>query len=402
MILANAPVAYVFKGERECGTIRRTAEGSVFEYLPSYLLESEDTAPSIATTIRRTQSVHPVRGVNLLPFFANLLPEGWILQTVAGRLKTSRDDLLSLLVEVGRDTVGDVWLSWEKKPKQQSDTQWDLSQYTFDRILEDQYGDPNRPVESVSIPGVQDKVSANRITLPGRIKHAPEAILKLNRSPDRFPLLIENEHFFMTLAKSCGLSVAKTRIVRDAEGSVGLWVERFDRKDGKRLHQEDGCQIMGIYPADKYNVSARDIARGLKSVCRTWAQEVLSFIELYAFCFLIVNGDLHAKNISVLEQGRGMLRLSPAYDLLSTLPYKDDRMALKMDGRDANLKGWHLIEFGVREGVPEAATRFQIEKLLRAFKSRYQKVEQVGFDAKQTRYLLQEMDRRGARLSEFS
>ncbi len=339
--------------------------------------------------------------MNLLPFFANLLPEGWILQTVAGRLKTSRDDLLSLLVEVGRDTVGDVWLSWNEKPRPQPDSSWDLSKSTFDQILEEQYGDPSLPIESVSIPGVQDKISANRITLPGKLRNSPEAILKFNRNQDRLPNLIESEHFFMGLARSCGLATAKTRIVRDVEGTAGLWVERFDRQDGKRIHQEDGCQILNIYPADKYNVSARDVAQGLKEVCRTWPQEVALFIELYAFCFLIANGDLHAKNVSVLETGKGLLRLSPAYDLLSTLPYKDDRMALRLDGRDANFKGRYLLEFGSRLGVPEAAIRFQLDRLLRAFKSRYERVELAGFDAKLTRHLLREMERRATRLSDF-
>jgi serine/threonine-protein kinase HipA len=399
----DSPPAYVFKGHRLCGTILRTTDGSVFTYSSSYLAEPETTAPSIATTIPKSQVEHAVRGVNLLPYFANLLPEGWILQTVASRLKTSRDDLLSLLVAVGGDTIGDVWVSWDKNPKATQRESWSLADSTFDDILTEQYGDPLKPIEWVSIPGVQAKVSANRITLPGRLKNAPEAIIKINLDPKKLPHLIENEQFFMTLAKSCGLPTPRTRIIHDAAGAAGLWIERFDRSgDGNRIHQEDGCQILGIYPAEKYNTSARAIGYGIKQVCRTWAKEILHFIELYAFSILIGNGDLHAKNVSVLESPQGLLRLSPAYDLLSTLPYKDDRMALKLNGRDANFKGRYLLEFGESLGVPSAATRFRLEKLLRAFGSRYAGISKIGFDERQTASLITEIQRRANRLSDFT
>ena len=57
-----------------------------------------------------------------------------------------------------------------------------------------------------------------------------------------------------------------------------------------------------------------------------------------AYSYLIGNGDLHARNVSLLVQPNGRIVLAPAYDLLSTVPYGDRRLALKVEGRDDNVK----------------------------------------------------------------
>jgi serine/threonine-protein kinase HipA len=46
---------------------------------------------------------------------------------------------------------------------------------------------------------------------------------------------------------------------------------------------------------------------------------------------LIGNGDAHAKNFSLLHDHSGALRLAPLYDLMSTLYYGDDRLAMYID-----------------------------------------------------------------------
>ena len=46
---------------------------------------------------------------------------------------------------------------------------------------------------------------------------------------------------------------------------------------------------------------------------------------------LIGNGDAHAKNFSLLHHPSGALGLAPLYDLLSTLYYGDDRLAMYVD-----------------------------------------------------------------------
>lgn len=63
---------------------------------------------------------------------------------------------------------------------------------------------------------------------------------------------------------------------------------------------------------------------------------------------MIGNGDLHAKNVSLLWTD--VVSLNPAYDLLSTLPYPhlSPNMALLLEGKDVNFKVDDFVAFGER------------------------------------------------------
>ncbi len=398
--------AFVFCGEEYAGTLERTREGAVFAYDDAYLDRPEKLAPSIASSMPRSRKEHKTSGVNLHPFFANLLPEGWVLQAVAARTKVARDDLLSILVAIGRDTIGDVWLDWSREPEVPLKKEWDLRTATFEEILSEQYGVSSKRLEAVSIPGFQEKISANRITITQVRAKGHPAIIKLNLNPDKYPMLVQNEMFFMEMARTCGIPVPKVKIIFDAAGSAGLWVERFDREmtpDGtaKRLHQEDICQILELYPGDKYNVSARDAVNALQEVCPAWKADALHFLRLYAFSYIIGNGDLHGKNISVLARKGGIWSLSPGYDLLTTVPYKDRSMAIHLLGRKANIRGRDLVKFGALFEIPEPAIRDMLAKLTAKAVPFVAQVDSIGFDKKSGEFLAKDMGTRLATLGEY-
>ena len=223
-------------------------------------------------------------------------------------------------------------------------------------------------------------------------------ILKLN-PPDK-ELLVENEFFFMSMARACEVDVAKAQLVHDRDGVAGLMVERFDRiREGRRwrgVHQEDACQFLDRYPGDKYRVSTSDIARGLDR-CDSPVAECARLIELVAFSYLVGNGDLHAKNVSVSTRG-GALQLSPVYDLLSSRPYRDLKLALKFDGRDDNVKRADLIAFGKRFGVAQAAVEARLNKLVERAAPFIPRVKAIGYDARVTKQLSEFMKKRLADL----
>jgi serine/threonine-protein kinase HipA len=56
-----------------------------------------------------------------------------------------------------------------------------------------------------------------------------------------------------------------------------------------------------------------------------------SLLRAVTLNVVIGNGDAHAKNFSLLHDRGGALRLAPLYDLLSTLMYSDDRLAMYID-----------------------------------------------------------------------
>jgi serine/threonine-protein kinase HipA len=65
-------------------------------------------------------------------------------------------------------------------------------------------------------------------------------------------------------------------------------------------------------------------------------------------CCAIENGDAHLKNFAVLyENAQSVVRLAPAYDLVSTTVYRTrDVMALELAGTKAFPERSRLIAFG--------------------------------------------------------
>ncbi len=106
-----------------------------------------------------------------------------------------------------------------------------------------------------------------------------------------------------------------------------LAVKRFDRTSDGPVHMEDFAQVFGVSP-DKYeHVNYKGIASVLG--IETGEADVAEFIRRLVFSTLIGNTDMHLKNWSLIYPDRRTPILSPAYDLLSTIPYiADDKMAL--------------------------------------------------------------------------
>ena len=384
--------ADVFKGSERVGELARSEHGASFGYTSEYVAaHAGDPLRSVAFALPVRVEPYQVFGTNLHTFFAGLLPEGLRLRALVRSLKTSEDDLFSLLLASGGDAVGDVAIAASgAAPKEQgpvADT-GKLGALSFRALLAESLryeaggGD-------VAIAGVQPKVSASMISFPVRALHKRRAhILKL--SPSEFPRLVENEQFFMRLAKAVGIEVAETRIVHDRDGEAGLLVDRFDRVPDKsgvlhKLHQEDACQLLDRYPADKYRISLADVSRALE-VCSAPVAERLKLLRLQAYSFLIANGDLHGKNVSVRVLG-GRVELTPAYDLLSTLPYGDRALALALEGRDDKLKASHFVTFGERVGVRARATERMLDVLCTGVIAALPRLSEIGLAASKQAHL---------------
>lgn len=398
----DVSVAEVWRESTHVGSITRTAYGSIFEYTTDFFEQKKTMPGGIALHLpysrRRTETL----GTNLHTYFAGLLPEGLRLRVLVEHTKTSEDDLLSLLVAAGTDTVGDLSVIPHGQPfpepaprKVKLEPESVLFSELFAQSL------PLMGTESTepTVPGVQEKISASTISFPVSSSGQRDYILKLN--PRGKPELVRNEHFFMDMAKQCGLRVATTRLVHDRDRNSGLLVARFDRvwlkteRRMRRVHQEDACQFLDRYTNDKYRLTCADIAEGLRENCAAPVPELARFLLLVAFSYLIGNGDLHAKNVSILADGPGEgFRLSPAYDLLTTLPYGDHRMALKFEGRDDNFRRAHFIAFGERYGVNAKAVSVMLDKLCTRAEPWLERLEEIGFDARRTDFLRRTMHKR--------
>jgi serine/threonine-protein kinase HipA len=329
------------------------------------------------------------------PFFAGLLPEGVRLGVVTSSTKTSADDHLTLLLAIGADAVGNVRVVpagvQPARPLAMFEPERDTDfRAVFAKLTGSVDADP------VGLAGVQPKVSAAMLSAPALTRSGP-AILKLN--PVQYPLVVENEHFFMTMAAACGLRVATTSLLHDAEGRTALLVTRFDRAGSKRIAQEDACQVAGIYPASKYRIKTETAITALADACGRGSGSkpaaVLELLKTVVFSWLIGNGDLHGKNLSIYNPD-GVWQPTPGYDLLCTQPYTRwrDPMALNLYGRANRLTRADFLGAGERIGLRPRATTRMIDAIVDAAQDWPDKCGEIGFDDRQTKLLAQMLRRR--------
>lgn len=266
----------------------------------------------------------------LQPFFSNLLPEGALRDFLAQRDGLNAMREFPMLAALGSDLPGAI------------------RAVQADRDITAQpVADGARPEEGhyrFSLAGVQLKFSALKshgnnggLTIPVG-GEGGGWIVKLPST--RLPEIPENEYAMMRLAGQLGIEIPEIELVRlDAinglpegitrYGDKAFAIRRFDRSAEGPIHTEDFAQVYRLYPEAKYDkASYRALLAALAT--ETDAASVDQFVRRLTFSVLIGNGDMHLKNWSLIYPDRRTPRLSPAYDLLSTVPYlPGDEAALK-------------------------------------------------------------------------
>ncbi|MDI9916320.1 type II toxin-antitoxin system HipA family toxin [Rhodococcus sp. IEGM 1379] len=383
--------ADVYINDTPVATLTRNTDDSIqFDYNAATPTNSSIRSHSVSWSLLIDGHYPVVTTAGAVPpFFAGLLPEGVRLGAVVSSTKTSVDDHLTLLLAVGADMIGNVRVvptgttPPERLPMFSPERDTDFRNI-FGRLAGSVDEDP------VALAGVQPKVSANMWSVPTSTASGP-AILKLT-PPTGFPSLSENEHFFMEMAAACGLRVPRTRLLHDAVGRSALLVERFDRVNGRRIAQEDACQVSGLYPASKYRLKTETAITTLTDACTdgggSKAAATLELLRTVAFSWLIGNGDLHGKNLSIYAPDE-IWQPSPAYDLLSTQPYTgwNDPMAMNLYGRANRLTRSNFIDAGHKLGLRERAVTRMLDALVNAAQGWPERCTEIGFDRRTTELL---------------
>lgn len=387
-------VADVYKAGVLAATLRRTRGGVVFEYTSEHLAAGRRP---VATTLPLSPDPLTTPAGAVPPFFAGLLPEGRRLIALRSAVKTSADDELSLLIAVGADTVGDVQVVAHGAPPSRPAPRVDVADWSQVRFV-DLVREDAAHLDLAALPGVQTKVSAATIAVPA----AGLFILKLD--PPEYPHVVANEAFFLKAAAVSGLTAAEGEVVVDAEGRHGLLVRRFDRVvDGDAVTpraQEDACQALGRYPADKYNLTAETVLGGLVRLARARPVAGRDLVAQVAFAYLTGNGDQHAKNLSMAQASSGEWRVTPAYDTPTTYVYGDTTMALSIDGRRReDITRASFLRLGASVGVPERAVAKVLDRLCDRVDGWIDGVGELPFDDRRLHKLARLIQDRRAKLS---
>ncbi len=318
---------------QQIGIINRLAGDShIFSFTQDYIDNPKRSTLSLSFMKQGGGLITGTRAYNLRlpPFFSNLLPEGHLRAYLAQKANVKPEREFYLLSELGADLPGALTAVPLEIDEHAGEYTTDENHFEKDHALH------------FSLAGVQLKFSAvaeasGGLTIPAN-GMGGSWIIKL--PSNRFPSVTENEFVMLALARAVGIKLPQNRLIdineirglpRDVLSMQGkaLAVERFDRgANGKRIHMEDFAQVFGLLPEDKYQKrSYANIAAVL------WAEtneaQTYEFFRRLVFSIVIGNADMHLKNWSLLYPDGRTPVLSPAYDLISTIPYiHDDGLAL--------------------------------------------------------------------------
>ncbi|HEX3464795.1 MAG TPA: HipA domain-containing protein [Candidatus Elarobacter sp.] len=348
---------------RFVGTITNLAsDHNLFAFSDEYANDASAPVLSLGFFNAERKLSVPVRTphVRLLPFFANLLPEGHLRSYLARRAGVNPARDFPLLWLAGEDLPGAVVVSHADGLTTPPDDP-DVTAVTEAEAE----NDPG--LLKFSLAGVQLKFSAileadGGLTIP---VHGVDGDWMVKMPSPTYARVPENEHAMLHFAARVGIDVPEhhlvdTSTVRNLPAEVrsdlgrAMSIKRFDRTPDGRVHIEDFNQIFGQYPADKYKyASYGNMLAGIWQVLGE--EQTREFVRRLIFNAAIGNGDMHLKNWSVIYRDTRTPALAPAYDYVSTIVYvPNDKLALSI----AKTRSWsdisdELLErFARRAGVP--------------------------------------------------
>lgn len=176
----------------------------------------------------------------------------------------------------------------------------------------------------------------------------------------------EVEYIFYKMAVKCGIVMEKCRLL-PIEGKNHFLTERFDRKEGGKLHTATLQALNGE------TVSYEQMLR----VCRKMKlpyKDIEQIFRRAAFNYLAGVCDDHDKNTSFSLSQDGDWHLAPEYDVTFTVNFMNrfigDRHAMTLSGQNRKVSRDELLSFAEAGDIKNAAIILQeISDAVSAFES---------------------------------
>lgn len=325
----------VWIGHRLIGWLDHTRSGVRFTYEPGTVERVGLGRPLISMSMPTSNRPYIDRVARA--FFDGLLPEGEARRIIAYDLRLPEADTFGLLRALGRDCAGALSLIGDGEAPsvtQPITTLPPLSADSLHTLIRNLRFNPLGVDDNVrvSLAGVQEKLVL--AALPGGRWALPTAsVASTHILKPAVPELTDgarNEVLCLRFAAHCGVPAAAATVDRLGGRDV-LVVERFDRVVGvdgvvSRLHQETACQALAVpvgATVRKYEDAGGPSLRAIATVLRRWAgPEQLEFLlQQLTVNMMVGNADAHAVNTSFMIDDDGGVRISPMYDVFSTLVY---------------------------------------------------------------------------------
>lgn len=365
---------------QEIGALTHYSGGkNIFVFSPDYAALTKNERQTFTMTQLANEqylSQPLISSQRLAPVLSNLLPEGALRDWMAHTLKVHVDNEFPLMAHMGKNLPGALQaepISAGNVPKWAIDHREQVEAVQVD--VEHSQG-------KFSLAGVQMKFSSvknkdGRFNI-GQDGNSDSWIIKTPSTVHKY--VPYNEYTVMRLAEVVGVDIPEIKLVEltqlDNLPDIQLpneihayAIKRFDRQEGQRVHTEDFAQVFQVYSHEKYKkFNYEQIANAMYQYGSQGLKDVQQMARRLLVNILLANGDAHLKNWSLIYPDSKRPMLSPAYDIVSTLPYVEgeQEFALNM----AKNKNWYQAEmasfevWAKRIGVPWQAIKVHLEETL--------------------------------------
>lgn len=302
----------------------------------------------------------------LPPFIVSLLPEGWL-----ERVLKDKDE--RAVLRSGKRYMSNITIAENKeelKTLPQDLLLTRLNDYAEAGVFTGKYNGPSRNQVEESfernlallfarpdmprLSGIQIK-SPMYLDDSGILHHAegrPFTHILKPAGTGGYDPLPSVEWVAMILGRAAGFAVPATALIAMPQGMPpALIIERFDVRnsnDDKRMFAlEDMCSLLDLQPSAKYDGTIERVARAVRPLSTDPEDDIRTIFERAVFSWLIADGDMHLKNMAMLkiaepgDQAFRSARVAPLYDAVTTRVFPNlhhDRLALKLNGKDDNLR----------------------------------------------------------------
>lgn len=180
-----------------------------------------------------------------------------------------------------------------------------------------------RPKAVIAISDKTGEVRSGQASLPQEYRHY---IIKFDEKSDFPRTRVEMAYYLM--AVDAGIEMMPCRLM-EIEGSTNFMTERYDRKNGEKLHTQSLLAL----------TKGSDSYESLFSTARTLMipyEEVSQLFRRAVFNVLACNVDDHDKNFSFMMGRDGKWHSTPAYDLVYSI---DENNSLTGDWHEMRING---------------------------------------------------------------
>ena len=428
-------VGKIFLHNKFIGTIEETIDGEYnLEYTEQYV--SNDNYEEMSLTLPKSQRKYT--STTLPGFFDGLIPEGWLLDHAVKNWKLNSQDRMGLLLNICQNTIGATNIvGSESKSSTSSFLQTTATRVSlevpystqkclisYDEIEHGLYSEKfarkmfgNRDMQyqlsislddlelmakeqtnsRLNVTGVQRKLS---LEVKSDAKNKQLTILNFDGSiilkpPSLlYPQMPEIEHLCMKMAAIAGFDVPECALIPMASGELAYIIKRFDRKNGRKLYQEDFCQLLEKNTNAKYLSSIEKCIKVIQKHCEDLMPNLITFFDINFYNYLIGNADMHLKNFSLVRNIKtGNYQLSPCYDFLSTkilVPEDKEQTALSINGKKNKLNYHDWNELALKMGLGDKHLDITISRYKKFYKKMFPLIDK-SFLSEENKNLLKKI-----------